>query len=153
MAEKSDNACLRWTAGEKVIMNNKRSMDLVELLTKYREEEYCYLTTTGRVTGKPHEIEIWFGLNDRTVYLLSEAREKSDWVKNLLKTPTVKIRLARKNFNATARLVTEEQEEIMARKMLASKYQQWRIGQKFSHWAKTALVVGNDLESPASKKG
>ena len=25
-------------------------------------ETYCYLTTTGRVTGKPHTIEIWFAL-------------------------------------------------------------------------------------------
>jgi hypothetical protein len=26
------------------------------------EEDYCYLTTTGRVSGEPREIEIWFGL-------------------------------------------------------------------------------------------
>ncbi len=35
-------------------------------LPKLKDEEYCYLTTIGRVTGKPHEIEIWFGLNDKT---------------------------------------------------------------------------------------
>ena len=124
-----------------------------DLLDRIAKEEYCYLTTTGRVSGKPHEIEIWFGLKDRTLYLLSEAREKSDWVKNLLKNPAVKVRVAKKNFHATARLVTDEQEEIMARKMLAGKYQQWRVGQKFSQWARTALVVGIDLEPPANKKG
>ncbi len=129
----------------------KNSLD--ELLSRMKDEEYCYLTTTGRVTGKPHEIEIWFGLNAHTLYLLSEGREKSDWVKNLLKDPAVKIRLAKQRFTATARLVTDEQEEMMARKMLASKYQQWRVGQKFSHWARTALVVGIDLESLANKKG
>lgn len=48
-------------------------------------EDYCYLTTTGRVTGKPHEIEIWFGLIGNTCYLLSGGMDKSDWVKNLLK--------------------------------------------------------------------
>lgn len=134
-------------------MKKNRSIDLVELLEQFTEEQYCYLTTTGRVSGKPHEIEIWFGLNERTLYLLSEGRERSDWVKNLLKDPSVKIRLAKKHFTATARLVTDEQEEMMARKMLASKYQQWRVGQKFSHWARTALVVGIDLESLANKKG
>ena len=133
-------------------MNKKNSMDLVELLTQFKDEDYCYLTTTGRVSGKPHEIEIWFGLNNHTLYLLSEGREKSDWVKNLLKTPAVKVRIAKKNFNATARLITDEQEEMMARKMLATKYQQWRIGQKFSQWARTALVVGIDLDS-LTKKG
>ena len=124
-----------------------------DLLDRIAKEEYCYLTTTGRVSGKPHEIEIWFGLKDRTLYLLSEAREKSDWVKNLLKNPAVKIRLAKKKFNGTARLVTDEQEEMLARKMLATKYQQWRVGQKFSQWARTALVVGIDLDSLTNKKG
>ena len=116
-------------------------------------EEYCYLTTTGRVTGKPHEIEIWFGLHGRTLYLLSEAGEKSDWVKNLLKDPAVKVRVAKKKFNAAARLVADGQEEMMARRMLAAKYQQWKVGQKFSHWARTALVVGIDLTSRVNKKG
>lgn len=132
-------------------MNKQHSMDLVELLAQYREEDYCYLTTKGRVTGKPHEIEIWFGLNDRTIYLLSEGRERSDWVKNLLKDPAVNVRMARKKFNGTARLVTDRHEEMMARKMLATKYEQWRVGSSFSHWARTALVVGIDLEPPQDK--
>lgn len=136
-----------------MIMNKKNSSDLAELLTQFKEEDYCYLTTTGRVSGRPHEIEIWFGLNDHTLFLLSEGKEKSDWVKNLLKNPAVKIRLAKKKFNGTARLVTDEQEEMLARKMLASKYQQWRVGQKFSQWARTALVVGIDLDSLTNKKG
>ena len=122
----------------------------LDLLTK---EEYCYLTTKGRVTGKPHEIEIWFGLNDHTLYLLSEGRERSDWVKNLLKDPAVKVRIARKKFKGLARLVTDEQEELMARKMLATKYEQWRVGRSFSHWARTALVVGIELDTQANKKG
>ena len=133
-------------------MNNSHPIP-PNLLDRLEKEEYCYLTTTGRVTGHPHEIEIWFGFNDRTLYLLSEAREKSDWVKNLLKNPSVKVRVAKKNFHATARLVTGEQEEMMARRMLAGKYQQWRVGQKFSQWARTALVVGIDLESLTNKKG
>jgi hypothetical protein len=30
-------------------------------------EQYCYLTTTGRVTAKPHTIEIWFALEGSTL--------------------------------------------------------------------------------------
>ena len=113
-----------------------------KLINRLTQEHYCYLTTTGRVSGNPHEIEIWFGIKDQTLYLLSEGRDKSDWVKNLLKNPVVKLRILNKHFNATARLVTDEQDEMMARKMLATKYQQWQEGRKFSHWARTALVVG-----------
>lgn len=125
------------------------SIDRVNALEKYSAEQYCYLTTTGRVTGNPHEIEIWFGLNDRTLYLLSEGRDKSDWVRNLMKTPAVTIRILRKKFKGTARLVTDRNEEMMVRQMLATKYEQWRVGQSFSHWARTALVVGIDLDIPA----
>ena len=125
------------------------SIDRVNALEKYSAEQYCYLTTTGRVTGNPHEIEIWFGLNDRTLYLLSEGRDKSDWVRNLMKTPAVTIRILRKKFKGTARLVTDRNEEMMVRQMLATKYEQWRVGQSFSHWARTALVIGIDLDIPA----
>jgi hypothetical protein len=31
------------------------------------DEDYCYLTTAGRVSGEPREIEIWFGLDGRTL--------------------------------------------------------------------------------------
>jgi deazaflavin-dependent oxidoreductase (nitroreductase family) len=134
-------------------MNTKQpSIDRVNELGKYSAEQYCYLTTTGRVTGDPHEIEIWFGLNDRTIYLLSEGRDKSDWVKNLIKTPAVTVRIMRKKFKATARLVIDSQEEMMARQLLATKYEQWRVGQSFSRWARTALVVGIDLAVPTKQK-
>jgi deazaflavin-dependent oxidoreductase (nitroreductase family) len=108
-------------------------------------EAYCYLTTTGRVTGKPHEIEIWFGLNGNTLYLLSGGMDKSDWVRNLLKTPSVTVRVGKQTFNATARLVKDEKEETMARYLLAEKYQEWDDGKKLSEWARSALVVGIDV--------
>lgn len=31
------------------------------------DEDMCYLTTTGRRTGTPHEIEIWFGIREGTL--------------------------------------------------------------------------------------
>ena len=34
-------------------------------------EQFLYATTTGRRTGNPHEIEIWFETNGRTVYILA----------------------------------------------------------------------------------
>jgi hypothetical protein len=80
------------------LMDNK-------LFSRLKKEEYCYLTTTGRVTGNPHEIEIWFGLNGNTLYLLSGGMDRSDWVKNLIKNPSVKVRVGRNTFSGTARLV------------------------------------------------
>ena len=114
-------------------------------LNDLKHEEYCYLTTMGRITGKPHEIEIWFGLNDFTLYLLSGGGIKSDWVKNLLKVSNVSVRIADRTFLATARMVKEEKEESMARILLADKYKERESDGSLSEWARTALVVGIKL--------
>ena len=121
--------------------------ELSKLLVSLKGEEYCYLTTIGRVTGKQHEIEIWFGADNTSVYLLSGGMDRSDWVKNLLKNPTVKIRIAEHTFTGIARLVKEEKEETMARYLLAEKYQEWETGRTLSEWARTALPVAIDLSS------
>jgi len=116
-----------------------------KLPSSLKDEEYCYVTTTGRVTGKPHQIEIWFGLNENTVYLLSGGMDKSDWVKNLLKNPSATVRIARKTFKATARIVKDKEEEMMARNMLADKYHERKANGSLGNWARTALPVAIDL--------
>ena len=116
-------------------------------ISKLNSEEYCYLTTTGRVTGKPHEIEIWFGLKDDTAYLLSGGINKSDWVKNLRKDPSVTLMIAKRTFKATARIIEDKEEEMMARNMLADKYHERTVTGLLSKWARTALVVGIELDS------
>lgn len=111
------------------------------------DEAYCYLTTTGRVTGKPHEIEIWFGLVGNTCYLLSGGMDRSDWVKNLLKNPSVTVRIGGQTFRADARVVQDEQEETMARDLLADKYSERNANGSLSTWARTALPVALDITS------
>jgi deazaflavin-dependent oxidoreductase (nitroreductase family) len=108
-------------------------------------EDFCYLTTTGRVTGNPHEIEIWFGARENSIYLLSGGGRDSDWVKTLLKKPEVSVRITQVVFAGTACLVTDPEEEMAARYMLAEKYQEWEEERVLSEWARTALVVGVDL--------
>ncbi|MEO8357519.1 MAG: nitroreductase family deazaflavin-dependent oxidoreductase [Chloroflexota bacterium] len=120
--------------------------DLTALLSQLANEDYCYLTTKGRLSGRPHEIEIWFGIENNSLYLLSGSHN-SDWVKNLLKDPSVTVAIARHTFTGTARIVKEKEEEMTARYMLAEKYQEWEQGRTLSQWARTALVVGIELQS------
>jgi deazaflavin-dependent oxidoreductase (nitroreductase family) len=115
------------------------------LLARLASQEYCYLTTTGRVSGRPHEIEIWFGLDGNALYLLSGGMDRSDWVKNLLRHPSATVRIAKHSFQGSARIVTDEKEEKLARHLLAEKYQGWKQGQSLSAWARTALPVAIDL--------
>lgn len=114
-------------------------------LEKLVKEEYCYLTTKGRVTGKPHRIEIWFGMDGGSLYLLSGGRNASDWVKNLKKEPNVKVRVARQTFTALARIVTNAAEDEKARQLLAAKYYNWRQGRRLNSWARTSLPIALDL--------
>ena len=116
-----------------------------DVLNQLAHQDYCYLTTRGRVSGRPHEIEIWFGAKGSSIYLLSGGGDRSDWVRNLLKDPTVKVRISKRHFDGIARLVKEEQEETAARYMLAEKYQEWEEGKTLSEWARTALPVAIDL--------
>jgi len=127
-------------------MKNENS-DLEKLLSQLSKEDYCYLTTTGRKSGLPREIEIWFGINRNSLYLLSGGGDKSKWVKNLLANPNVTVRIAKHNFNGITRIVSEEKEETMARHMLAGKYQGWKEGKPLSDWGRTALVVGIKLST------
>ena len=74
------------------------------------EPQVLYLTTTGRKTGLPREVEIWFVRNDGKLYILAEHFFKTHWVQNILKNPRVRIRLSEREFPATGRVLDPEQD-------------------------------------------
>jgi deazaflavin-dependent oxidoreductase (nitroreductase family) len=108
-------------------------------------EQFCYLTTRGRVTGRPHRIEIWFALAGRTLYMLSGGGDRSDWVKNLRKTPAVTVEIGPETVAGQARVVEDETEGELARSLLVDKYQP-TYGGDLSRWRASALPVAVDLE-------
>lgn len=115
-------------------------------MATWGDEDFCYVTTTGRRTGNPHTIEIWFGSEgEGTIYLLSGGGDHSDWVKNLLANPSVHVRIGRREWEARARVVEDEDEDGLARRLLASKYQGWSEGKRMSGWARESLPVAIDL--------
>jgi deazaflavin-dependent oxidoreductase (nitroreductase family) len=107
------------------------------------DEDYCYVTTTGRVTGRPHRIEIWFALEGATIYILAGGGRRSDWVKNAIKKPRVDVRIGRKAFDGTARIVEDAREDALARRMLLEKYA--KSDSDLDEWGRTALPVAIDL--------
>jgi deazaflavin-dependent oxidoreductase (nitroreductase family) len=74
---------------------------------------YLYLTTTGRVTGQPRQIEIWFAEHGGRFYLVAE-RESANWVRNIQSQPQVKVRVRDAEFNAIARVVHNDRESTLA---------------------------------------
>lgn len=102
---------------------------------------FCYLTTSGRISREPHRIEIWFALHEGVVYLLSGARDRSDWVRNLLTTPEVALELGDRAGTAKARVLeVGTDEDALARRLLVEKYQSG-YGQDLAEWGRTSLPV------------
>jgi deazaflavin-dependent oxidoreductase (nitroreductase family) len=104
-------------------------------------EEYVYLTTTGRISGQPHEIEIWFAIHAGWVYLLAELGERADWVKNLRKEPSVTLRLGETVLSAQARVAAPGDEDLLARRLIVARYEDWHEGEPLTTWAQTATPV------------
>ena len=111
--------------------------------------DHCYVTTTGRRSGSPHTIEIWFALHEGRVYLLSGGADRSDWVKNLAEHPTVGLRIGDLDMIATAAPVIDPEEEGLARRLLVEKYQP-RYADDLGEWGRSALPVVIELPEPAA---
>ena len=109
------------------------------------DEDYCYLTTTGRVSGEPREIEIWFGLDGAAVYLLSGGGDRSNWVRNLRRDPAVTVRIAGTTWPGRARIVEDADEDERARTLLVDKYTPGYSG-NLDDWRRRSLPVAIDLE-------
>jgi deazaflavin-dependent oxidoreductase (nitroreductase family) len=106
-------------------------------------EDFCYLTTRGRVTGSPHEIEIWFALGAPSIlYLMSGGRDRSDWVRNLMAQPTVTVRVRGTTYDATARVIEPTtDEDARARSLLFEKYDDGSL----ASWRDSALPIALDV--------
>lgn len=88
-------------------------------------EQYLYLTTTGRKTGLPREIEIWFTELARRYYLIAEHGERAQWVQNIQHHPQVFFRVGAQTYTGTGRIVAEASEPQLwqrVRELSESKY-------------------------------
>lgn len=107
----------------------------------WADESFCYVTTTGRVSGRPHRIEIWFAYDGGRLYLMSGGGDRSDWVRNLRRNPHVTLEVGDFTGPAIATILDDAGEDSPIRRLVAGKYQGWREGRPLSEWARTALVV------------
>ncbi|NNL47490.1 MAG: nitroreductase family deazaflavin-dependent oxidoreductase [Acidimicrobiia bacterium] len=80
------------------------------------------LTTFGRITGRPHRIEIWFAFHESTLFMLSGGGTHSDWVKNIIADPAVILHVDDLEVAANARLIRAIDEADLARHLVFEKY-------------------------------
>jgi deazaflavin-dependent oxidoreductase (nitroreductase family) len=91
------------------------------------KEQYLYLTTRGRKTRVPREIEIWFTHREGRFYIIAEYAT-SNWVQNLVAHPEVQVRVAENSFKARARVIPSETDLNRAVQQLSRDKYGWGDG-------------------------
>ena len=76
------------------------------------------LTTTGRVTGRPHTVRLRLVYYQGRVYA-SRRNGRSDWCRNALANSEVSVELGGRHFDGTAALVTDA---MLRQKISGLKY-------------------------------
>ena len=127
-------------------------MTPAEVLAAHAGDAVCHLQTTGRSSGRPRTIEIWFATDGARLYLLAGGRHGAHWVRNLIADPRVRVRIGGRTLEGTARVSEGTERESLARRLLAAKYQGWRDGAPLSSWAAGSLPVeiSFDAEAPTA---
>ena len=106
--------------------------------------DFCYVTTTGRTSARPHRIEIWFAADPArdTIFMLSGGRERADWVRNLAASPRCTVEIGDTQFVGYGRVIEGTAEDEIARTLVHDKYAH---GDDLAGWRATALPVAIDL--------
>ena len=80
------------------------SVDFKEALTSTRELE---ITVTGRQSGQPISLPVWFVHEGDTLYLLPVKGSDSQWYKNILRNPSMTISAGGTKITANPKPITD----------------------------------------------
>src|SRR6059036_1575784 len=83
--------------------------EVATALDRIKSASTVELTTTGRRTGKEHKKPVWFVVQDGTIVVQAGKDGKTDWYRNLTKTPTAVVRQDGYSFRVRAAMVTDAQ--------------------------------------------
>jgi len=90
-------------------------------LKRVARRQTVVLTHYGRKTGKPYQVTIWFVLDADRLYI-GTANMNRQWVRNVQKTPQVRLFIDGEKFEGTARFLTARGEHEHAMAAIRRKY-------------------------------
>ncbi|HKW05385.1 MAG TPA: nitroreductase family deazaflavin-dependent oxidoreductase [Nitrososphaerales archaeon] len=115
-------------------MTEKKSVGTV------KDQKFIHVTTIGRKTGRPHEVELWFAYSDSKVYLSHEGKY-TDWMMNLAKNHMVSAKIGSVKFNATAKILKQSQSRDAGAKALYEKYYHPAAKEVIDDWFSLSTLV------------
>jgi deazaflavin-dependent oxidoreductase (nitroreductase family) len=106
----------------------------------------CRLITTGRTSGEPREIRIWFSSNGDRVFLLSQDQERAHWVRNIVADPQVTLHIGQRAFSGVARVLDRsDPDDALARDTFAAKYGTKYLGKFLRDALPVAIDLGREI--------
>lgn len=106
--------------------------------TPFADLDVCRLVTVGRRSGRPHDIEMWFGVVEGMVCMISGNGDGADWYRNALHNPEVTVRFGRSRFTGRARPADPGDERRLVGVEMTRKYAGWggdaEIGLEEDDW-------------------
>ena len=117
-----------------------------ETATALAQDRVIDITTTGRRTGQPRRIEIWYHRVDGRYYITGTPGHPRDWYANLVAHPGFTFHLkdsATADLPATARPVTDpaEREKVFAGLLPLLGDFSTRPGQEPAVWVASSPLV------------
>jgi deazaflavin-dependent oxidoreductase (nitroreductase family) len=115
----------------------------------FERERVLYLTTVGRKSGQPRQIEIWFVTYQGRFYLLAERGHNARWVRNIQAKSDVSIQIKQHQFRAHGRILDAEQDrqEWGAVAQLARRKYGWGEGLPVAIEVQDTDLAANKLGS------
>lgn len=101
--------------------------EVASALARIRDDSNIEITTIGRKSGKPHTMPIWYVVDDGKVLVQSGSDGKTDWYRNLQKTPAVTLKQDRYTFRARGRLLTDPKDVERVHALFLDKYTSARL--------------------------
>jgi deazaflavin-dependent oxidoreductase (nitroreductase family) len=113
--------------------------NLKDRLTRYRE---INLSVIGRKSGKTISIPVWFVLDDEKLYLLPVHGSDTQWYKNVLRNPSIRIDAQ----GAQAEFRTKPIPESKAVKSVIEKFREkYGVGDVKKYYSKFDVAVSVEL--------
>src|ERR687883_1942427 len=107
-------------------------MDRSEFWNILDRSEKIKLTVKGRKSGKNISRSVWFVHEDNMVYLLPVNGSDTEWYKNVLHNPNMKIFVNKKEFLGSGNPITDENKVREVADRFRSKYSAENVARYYS---------------------
>jgi deazaflavin-dependent oxidoreductase (nitroreductase family) len=98
------------------------------------------ITVTGRKSGRPISIPVWFVLEDDHLYLLPVQGSDTQWYKNVLKNPAIRIKAGASERELKTQPITDPTKVSAVADSFRKKYGAANVKKYYSKFDVAVLV-------------